>query len=191
MRYASFFRLIECTTEKNLHMQSIVNCLFIKGKEMTQAEEILKLRLLMLFTLIEQEFSNKRWKFLQEALSVGERINNPGRSNKENCQKITQTGEIFCKRCDTEGVGGVRVMVKGDWDSLVCFGGTLWGFLFTENMGIACETALAHTAYGSGSWKQHQKIMELKYKSRKKELGTENSTTWKTSVKWVFLLLDL
>lgn len=45
---------------------------------------------------------------------MGERINNPGRSNNENCQKITQTLEIFCKRRDTEGVSGVEVMVKGE-----------------------------------------------------------------------------
>lgn len=136
MRYASFFRLIECTVEKNLHMQSIVNCLFIKGKEITtQAGEILKLRLLMLFRLIEKEFWNERWEFLQETLAVGERINNPRRSNKDSCQKITQTREIFCKRRDTQRVSGVRVMVKGVWDSQVCFGGTLEGFLFTENYG--------------------------------------------------------
>lgn len=60
VRSASFFRLIECTVEKNLHMQSTVNCLFIKGKEITQAGEILKLRLLMLFRLTKKEFSNKR-----------------------------------------------------------------------------------------------------------------------------------
>lgn len=105
-------------------MQSIGNCLFIKGKEMTQAGENFNLRLLLLFRLIEKEFSNKRWKFLQEALFVGERINDPGRSTKENCQKITQTREILCKILDKKEFSGVKVMVKGDGDSLVWFGET-------------------------------------------------------------------
>lgn len=53
-----------------------------------------------------------------------ERINDPGRSTKENCQKITQTREIFCKSLDKEESSGLKVMVKGDRYSLVYFGGT-------------------------------------------------------------------
>lgn len=160
---------------------------------MTQAGKILELRLLMLFRLIEKEFSNKRWEFLQEALSVGERINNPGRSNNENCQKITQTGEIFCKRPDTEGVTGVEVMVKGDWDSLVCFGGTSLRISVYREYGNEYPMKLHWPILlrGLGVGISIRKKMKQKYKSRKKELGIGNRTKWKTSVKWVLLLLNL
>lgn len=39
-------------------------------------------------------------------------------------------------------------------------------FLFAKSVGVACETPVAHPAYGSQSQKQQQKLKELKYKSR-------------------------
>lgn len=78
-------------------MQSIVNCLFTKGKEITQAGEILKLRLLMLFRLIEKNSQIKGESFCRKHFLFGKGLTIQEGQIGKTVRKSLKLGKYFVK----------------------------------------------------------------------------------------------